>query len=208
MTPTWAHYLLCNLPPRCPNEHVSCSVSFFSSNLKLCGIHETQCSFGELCLIRDSNLGALCDMSNFPPSYVVLMQPSFHSFRFPRSVTPTWPRYLLCNLPPRCLNEHVSCSVSFFSSNPKLCGIHETQCSFGEPCLIRDSNLGALCDMSNFPPSYVVLMQPSFHSFRFPRSVTPIWARYLLCNLPPRCSMNMFLAAFHFFLQPKPMWYS
>ena len=76
------------------------------------------------------------------------MQPSFHSFRFPRSVTPIWARYLLFNLPPRCLNEHVSCSLSLF------------------------------------PPTqnYVVFMKLNFHLASFARSVTPIWARYVICK--------------------------
>ena len=76
------------------------------------------------------------------------MQPSFHSFRFPRSVTPIWARYLLFNLPPRCLNEHVSCSLSLF------------------------------------PPTQndVVFMKLNVHLASFARSVTLIWARYVICK--------------------------
>ena len=71
------------------------------------------------------------------------MQPSFHSFRFPRSVTPIWARYLLFNLPPRCLNEHVSCSLSLFPAT-----LTALLCPFSYQCQLR--SYFVLCSFAAF----------------------------------------------------------
>ena len=96
------------------------------------------------------------------------MQPSFHSFRFPRCVTPIWARYLLFNLPPCCLNEHVSCSLLLF------------------------------------PPTqnYVVFMKLNVHLASFARSVTPIWARYVICQTSLQATLYSCSPAFIHFAFP------
>ena len=81
----------------------------------------------------------------------------------------------------------------------KLCCTHATQLSFISLSQICDSNLGALsaiqpppllpqwtcsCSLSLFPPTQndVVFMKLNVHLASFARSVTLIWARYLICK--------------------------
>ena len=100
-------------------------------------------------------------MSNFPPSYVVLMQLS----SFPRSVTPIWARYLLFNRPPRCLNEHVPCSLSLF------------------PATLTALPLSLFLPMSTSFPTLCSVHSPlsTLHCLRPSRSSYPILSPRLLC---------------------------
>ena len=87
-----------------------------------------------------------------------------------------------------------------FSSNPKLCGIHETQCSFGKLPWLQFGTRYVICQTSLQAMLYSC--NPAFIHFAFP----DLWLRFgrVLCysTSPLAASMNMFFAAFRFVLQP------